>query len=75
MNNPLDLLKQGLSHLNPKQVVLNMIGNNTNPMIQNLVEMAKNNNTKGVEEFARNYMKGQGKDFDKEIANFQKMFK
>lgn len=75
MNNPINIIKQALGHLSPKQVVLNMIGNNTNPMMQNLVEMAKNNDTKGIEDFARNYCKENGKDFDKEIANFQKMFK
>ena len=37
--------------------------------------MANKGDTKGIEEFARNYMKEQGKDFDKEFNNFKGMFK
>lgn len=61
--------------MNIKQIVMNMIKNNSNPIFANLVQMAENGDTKGVENFARNFYKEQGKDFDKEIANFQNMFK
>lgn len=57
-----------------KTIVLNMLGN-TNPMIKNLVEMANKGDTKGVENFARNFMKEQNRDFDKEIGVFMNNFK
>ena len=74
--NPNDMITLLKGIRNPKQAVLNMIGNNnTNPMIKNLVEMANNGNKQGIEEFARNYYKEQGKDFDKEFSNFMDNFK
>lgn len=48
---------------------------NSNPMFMNLFNMAKEGNTKGVENFARNLFKEQGRDFDKEYAEFKKNFK
>lgn len=60
--------------INVKQTVLNMLKNNNSPIFANLVEMAEKNDTKGIENFARNFMKGQGRDFDKEMAQFQSMF-
>lgn len=75
MNNPINAMKQLLTKFSPQQAVINMLGSNTNPMIKNLVDMAKNGNSKGVENFARNLYKEQGKDFDKEFAEFMKNFK
>ena len=72
---PNDMITMLKGIRNPKQAVLNMIGNNTNPMIKNLVKMANSGNTQGIEEFARNYYKEQGKDFDKEFSEFMDNFK
>ena len=71
-NNLINMLK-GIK--NPKQTVLSMVGNNTNPMIKNLVDMANKGDEQGLEEFARNYYKEQGKDFDKEFSDFMNTFK
>ena len=60
--------------MNMKQMVLGMLKNNSNPIFANLVNLAEQNNTKELEKFARNYCKEQGRDFDKEFANFQNMF-
>lgn len=60
--------------MNFKQIVMNMLKNNNNPIFSNLIDMAEKGDTKGVENFARNYYKEHGKDFDKEISNFQSMF-
>lgn len=57
--------------MNVKQMVMNMLKNNSNPIFANLIQLAEQNNTKGVEEFARNYYKGIGKDFDKEFEAFK----
>lgn len=60
--------------MNIKQMVMNAIKTNSNPIFNNLVEMAEKGDSKGVESFARNYYKEQGKDFDKEFSAFQSMF-
>ena len=64
-------MKQG----NPQQLVERLVMNNTNPMLRQLVEKAKSGDSKGVEEFARNIYKQQGRDFDKEFSEFMSNFK
>lgn len=70
MNNSMEMIKTIMSNKNPQQVIQNMIGNNTNPMLNNLINMAQNGDTKGVENFARNIFKEKGRDFDKEFSDF-----
>ena len=72
--NPMDMLKGMVGKMNPKSIAMNMLKNNTNPIFANLIEMANKGDTKGLEQFARNYMKEQGKDFDKEFNDFKSMF-
>ena len=62
MNNKIKnyLKQQG----NPKELLLNVL-ENQNPMV----------NSKGIENFARNLCKEQGKDFDKEFSNFMQSIK
>lgn len=45
-----------------------------NPMMANLLNLAKQNKTSDIEQIARNMLKEQGKDYDKEFANFKRMF-
>ena len=73
--NPINMLKSMFGSMNPKEMVSKIISNNSNPIVGNLVNMANKGDTKGIEEFARNYMKEQGKDFDKEFNNFMNNFK
>ena len=63
--------------MNPIQMLKNMIMNKqlNNPVLKEVITKAQNGDTKGVEEFARNFLKGQGRDFDKEIGEFMKNFK
>lgn len=70
--NPMEFMK-GIQ--NPKQFVMNMMGQNANPMFANLMQMGQSGNTKGVENFARNICREKGIDFDKEFANFMKQIK
>lgn len=56
---------------NPQQAIIQMLSNNSNPMAQNVLKMVQNGDTKGVEQFARNIVKEQGKDFDEEISKFK----
>lgn len=58
---------------NVRQMVMNMLKNNSNPIFANLIQLAEQNNTKELENFARNYYKEQGKDFDKEFEVFKSM--
>ena len=75
MNNPIQLMNMLRGIKNPKDAVISMVKSNNNPMIKNLVEMAENGNSKGVEDFARNLYAQQGRDFDKEFGEFMKNFK
>ena len=74
-NNPMNLLNFIKTIKNPKQAVINMINSNGNPMLKNLVEMDEKGDNKGIEEFARNLYKEQGRDFDKEFSQFTNNFK
>ena len=71
---PLNMIKGMMGNMNPKNIVMNMLKGNTNPIFANLIEMANNNDTKGLEQFARNYMKDNGRDYDKEFNDFKSMF-
>lgn len=49
----------------------------TNPLIANLIGLAKKGDTKSVEAFARNLFKEMGgnRDFDKEFSDFKNSIK
>lgn len=72
--NPMNMLKGLMGNMNPKNIVMNMLKNNSNPIFNNLIEMAEKNDAEGVEQFARNYMKDKGRNFDKEFNDFKNMF-
>ncbi len=74
--NPIEMIKGFIGKgMNPQQILGNVMKNNSNPVFNNLIEKAKEGDTKGVETFARNLFKEQGRDFDKEFAEFRKNFK
>ena len=75
MNSSNPNLKTLLSGKNPQEVASQLLMNNTNPIFGNLIKMAQNGDTKGVEEFARNVFKEQGRDFDEEFSQFMSNFK
>ena len=72
--NPINMIKEMMGINNPKDMAMKMLSQNNNPIFKNLIDMANKGDTKGVENFARNYMKEQGKDFDKEFNDFKNMF-
>lgn len=72
--NPLNMIKGMIGNMNPKNIAMNMLKGNTNPIFANLIEMANKNDVKGLENFARNYMKDKGRDYDKEFNDFKSMF-
>lgn len=72
MNNPLQIIKMLISGgKNAKETVMEMTKNNNNPVIKNLIKMAEEGNTQGIENFARNIFKEQGRDLDKEMQDLQ----
>ena len=75
MNNPMQMMNFLKGVKNPKDAVINMIKSNNNPMVKNLVEMAEKGDNVGIEKFARNIFKEQGRDFDSEIKQFMNNFK
>ena len=72
MDNPMEIIKL---IKNPQKFVLNMLGGNNNPIMNNLKQMANDGNQKGVEEFARNLFKQNNRDFDKEFKEFMNNIK
>ena len=75
MNNPIDIIRNFIRYNSPQQLVEKLIMNNTNPIMSQLIQKARNGDTKSVEEFARNLYKQQGRDFDKEFSEFMSNFR
>lgn len=73
--NPLNVIKGMMGNMNPKNIVMNMLKNNSNPIFANLIEMANKGDTKGLEQFARNICKEKNIDFDKQFGEFMNNFK
>lgn len=73
--NMMNAIKNMIGFSSPKEMVLNMLGQNSNPMINNLIQMAEKGDNKGIENFARNIFKDKGMDFDKEFSNFMNNMK
>ena len=74
--NPGQLIQMIKGGKNPQQLMLNILQQNAqgNPMLQNLMMLAKNNRTADIEQIARNLAKEQGIDFDKEFNAFKQQF-
>lgn len=64
-----------MNNKNPQTIVTELLKKHSNPVISNLVTMVQKGDTKGVENFARNLFKEQGRDFDKEFKEFKNNFK
>ncbi len=72
--NPINAIKQYmLQGLTPKGILSRMSINN--PILNNVITMAQNGDTKGVETFARNICKQKGLDFDTEFNKFKNTLK
>ena len=72
--NPINAIKQYmLQGLTPKGILSRMSINN--PILNNVITMAQNGDTKGVETFARNICKQRGLNFDTEFNKFKNTLK
>lgn len=58
---------------NPQTMIINMLQQQAggSPIGQNLLKLAQNNDTQGIEKIARNLCQQRGLDFDKEFAAFK----
>ena len=74
MNNMINSMKMILGRMSPEQMISQVIGGN-NPMVANLMQMARKGNKEEIETFARNYCKEKNIDFDTEFAKFMNNFK
>lgn len=74
-NNPIEMIKLFLGQNKKPEELLQKMVNNNNPILNNLINMARSGDSKGVENFARNICKEKGKDFDKEFSEFMSNFK
>ena len=61
--------------MNPKEIVLNLMNRNANPMLLNLMQLAQKGDNAQIEQFARNFFKERGRDFDAEFEVFAKRFR
>lgn len=66
--NPLELIK---AIKNPQEFINNYAKSNSNPILTNLINMAQKGDKQGLENFARNFFKQQGQDFDQIMSNFK----
>lgn len=76
-NNPLIQIKNFIRQQggNPRQLLINyMRQNNSNPILNNLLEKAKNGDTKAIESFARNLYNQKGRNLDKDLQEIKKYF-
>ena len=68
------LMKKGNNPQQMAEQMIQIMGGN-NPMLGNLMQLAKDGNTKNIEQFARNICKSKGIDFDTQFADFMKQLK
>ena len=73
---PMRLIMEIKQGKNPQQLMLQILEGqaSTNPVMGNLLNLAKENRTQEIEAFARNLAKEQGIDFDKEFGRFKKQY-
>ena len=74
INNPMQFMQAIRQGQNPQQLMLQMLQQKmgTTPMGKNLLQLAQNNDAKGIEQVARNLCASRGLDFDQEFAQFKK---
>ena len=75
--NPMQLIQMIRGGLNPQQLVLNILQqkSQTNPILNNAMNLAKNGNQSALETLARNLAEQRGLDFDKQFGSFKNQFR
>lgn len=74
--NPLALIQMIKSGSNPQQLLSSILEGSVanNPIGSNLLTMVRENRTADIEQFARNYLASQGRDFDVEFKRFKETY-
>lgn len=69
--NPLELIAAAKSG-NPRQIATQIIRTNysNDPLMTNLLDMAEKGNTQGIQQFASQFFKSQGLNFNNEMNKF-----
>lgn len=73
MNVPEPIINMVKNRVNPQTIVKQFAGNN--PILNDLIHKAENNDIKSIENFARNLFKQKGLDLDKEFESFKQKLK
>lgn len=68
MYNIQEMIRNGQS---PEQIVVSILQKQNNPMVMNLLTLARQGNTAEIEKIARNIVSSQGKNFDTEFQAFK----
>ena len=74
--NPMELIQMVKGGSNPQQLMISILEKqmSNTPVGYNLLNLAKNGQTKDIEQFARNMFQQNGRDFDSEFQNFKNTF-
>lgn len=72
---PMQLIRM-LKSGDPQQIAMNMLQQNAkgNPMLENIVDLANNGDSVGVEQVCRNIIKSKGYDPDELMNNIKNQF-
>ena len=75
--NPMQLIQLIKGGQNPQQLVMNILQqkSQTNPILNNAMNLAQNGNQSALENLARNLAEQRGLDFDKQFGNFKNQFR
>ena len=71
--NPMQLVQMIKNGSNPQQLMISILENqmSNTPMGQNLLTLAKGNQTQGIEQIARNICQQRGVDYDTAFNSFK----
>ena len=71
--NPMQLIQLIKNGRNPQQLIIGILQQwgQSNPILNNAVNLAKNGNVSQLQLLARNLAAQRGLDFDKELANLK----
>ena len=74
--NPMELIQMVKGGSNPQQLMISILEKqmSNTPVGQNLLNLARNNQTQDIEQFARNMFASNGRDFDSEFKKFKDTF-
>lgn len=73
--NPMQFIQMMKNGQNPQQLMMNFLEAEMKgtPMGENLLTLAKNNDSTGIEKIVRNIYAQRGLDFDKEFMAFKQL--